>query len=87
MIGFSLGEKTYGKVQYEQAIQQTGLDVQTLRTYKWVAASVPTYLRRYELSYHHHKEVANLEQEKQVHLLTKAVSETLAASQIKARKV
>src|SRR2546428_9752424 len=40
------GEKTYGKVQYDQAIQHTGLDYQTLRNYKWVATSVPLSLRR-----------------------------------------
>ncbi len=80
------GEKTYGKVQYEQAIQQTGLDLQTLRTYKWVASSVPTYLRRYELSYHHHKEVANLNAEKQTALLDKAVTESWPLLKLKQEK-
>src|SRR5437764_2890841 len=35
------GKKTYGKVQYEQAIAETGLDYSTLRDYKWVAQAVP----------------------------------------------
>src|ERR1700694_3109543 len=38
------GEKTYGKVHYEQAIQETGLDYATLRDYKWVAGAVPVPL-------------------------------------------
>ena len=36
-IGYWLvyGEKTYGKAQYDQTLQATGLDYQTLRDYKW----------------------------------------------------
>lgn len=80
------GEKTYGKVQYEQAIQQTGLDYQTLRTYKYVASNVPMLLRSNKLSYYHHREVANMKREQQVHLLTKAVAESWPLIKLKQEK-
>src|SRR6266568_4414813 len=59
------GENHYGKVRYEQAIEETGLDIQTLYNYKWVASKVPISLRRNNLSFHHHKEVAGLTPELQ----------------------
>src|SRR5579863_2157451 len=80
------GEKTYGKVQYEQAIQQTGLDYQTLRTYKYVASNVPLLLRSNKLSYYHHREVANMKRDQQVHLLTKAVAEGWPLIKLKQEK-
>src|SRR6266704_3105375 len=51
------GEKQWGHT-YEQAEEATGFDNQTLRNDKWVASRVPLSLRRDNLSYHHHKEVA-----------------------------
>lgn len=80
------GEKTYGKVQYEQAISQTGLDYQTLRNYKWVAASVPLSLRRDTLSFHHHAEVAKLEPRLQTYLLNKAITEGWPLLRLKQEK-
>jgi len=50
------GEETYGK-RYEDALEITGLDYQTLRNMKHVAERV--YRRRYELSFAHHAEVAS----------------------------
>src|SRR5438270_13064405 len=79
------GEKAWGK-KYEEALEKTGLDYQTLRNYKWVAASVPLSLRRDKLSFHHHKEVANLEPEKQSYLLEKAVLESWPLLKLKQEK-
>lgn len=80
------GEKTYGKVQYEQAIQQTGLDYSTLRDYKWVAHAVPVSLRNDKLGFHHHRQVANLPLEKQAYLLNKAVAEGWPLLRLKQEK-
>lgn len=80
------GEKTYGKVQYEQAIQQTGLDYGTLRDYKWVATSVPVSLRNDKLGFHHHRQVANLPRETQAYLLRKAVTEGWPLLKLKQEK-
>src|SRR5205085_9690691 len=79
------GQKVWGK-KYEEALEKTGLDYQTLRNYKWVAASVPLSLRRDKLSYHHHKEVANLDSEKQAYLLEKAVLESWPLLKLKQEK-
>src|SRR5438270_10122244 len=79
------GQKVWGK-KYEEALEKTGLDYQTLRNYKWVAASVPLSLRRDTLSFHHHKEVANLESEKQAYLLNQAVVESWPLLKLKQAK-
>src|SRR5437764_14200958 len=39
------GGGAYGKTDYEQALQETGLSYQTLRIYKHVAAALPLSLR------------------------------------------
>src|SRR5438067_9908258 len=80
------GEKTYGKTNYAEAIQQTGLEYQTLRDYKWVASAVPVAMRNEKLSFHHHREVASLPQETQAHLLNKAISENWPLLKLKQEK-
>lgn len=69
----NFGEKAWGK-KYQEALEKTGLDYQTLRDYKWVASSVPLSLRNDKLSFHHHREVASLPPLQQTHLLSKAAS-------------
>src|SRR6266700_4123908 len=69
------GEQAYGKTDYEQALQETGLSYQTLRIYKHVASALPLSLRRNKVSFHHHKEVANLAPEIQIRLLQQAETE------------
>src|ERR1700694_3426954 len=81
----NFGEKTWGK-RYKEALEKTGLDYQTLRNYKWVASSLPLSLRRDKLSFHHHKEVANLEPEQQADLLNKAVAESWPLIKLKQEK-
>lgn len=79
------GERTWGK-QYEEAMQQTGLDYQTLRDYKWVSAHVPLSLRNDKLSYHHHRQIANLAPEQQAYFLEKAEQENWSVVQLKQEK-
>lgn len=79
------GEKAWG-TRYEEALQKTGLDYRTLRNYKWVASSIPLSLRRDTLSFHHHKEVANLPPEQQEYLLTKATQERWPLLKLKQEK-
>lgn len=66
------GEHAFGKTEYETAIAHTGLSYQTLRIYKYVASSLPVSVRRNTLSFHHHKEVANLPPLTQAYFLTQA---------------
>lgn len=81
----NFGEKTWGN-KYVEAIQKTGLDYQTLRDYKWVAKAVPLSLRKDKLSFHHHKQVADLPTEKQTALLTQAVTESWPLLKLKQEK-
>lgn len=80
------GEKTYGKVQYLQAIAETGLDYQTLRDYKWVAGSVPVECRKKTLGFHHHREVASLPPLTQAALLNQAEQEHWPLLRLKQEK-
>ena len=53
------GEKAYAG-RYREAIEQTGLDYQTLRNYAWVARKFIMSRRRDTISFGHHAEVAAL---------------------------
>jgi hypothetical protein len=52
------GEKNYPG-RYRGAVEQTGLDYQTLRNYAWVARAFSLSRRRDRLSFQHHAEVAS----------------------------
>ena len=65
------GERRYGET-YAQAIDDTGLDYQTLKKAKWVASNVELVRRRTNLSFSHHEEVAALPPGEQDKLLEKA---------------
>lgn len=58
------GERKWGEM-YAQAMEETGLDYQTLRNYKATSANVDLYLRKDNLSFTHHATVAPLAPEEQ----------------------
>jgi len=58
------GERNYGET-YTQAIQVTGLGVQTLTDYKWVAGALPIHRRHPGLTWTHHALVAKLKPNEQ----------------------
>ncbi|WTL59988.1 LmbU family transcriptional regulator [Nocardia sp. NBC_01499] len=66
----------YGQNRYESryrtAINEAGLDYQTLRNYAWVARKFPIDRRRENLSFQHHAEVAALTTEMQDFWLERA---------------
>ncbi len=51
--------------RYQEAIEQTGLEYQTLRNYAWVAGRFELSRRRDTLSFGHHAEVAALPEPEQ----------------------
>lgn len=67
----NFGERKWGE-QYSQVIEDTDFDYQTLRNDKWVAGKVDLSRRRDNLSFEHHKEVADLAPEEQEELLDMA---------------
>jgi hypothetical protein len=58
--------------RYQEAIEQTGLDYQTLRNYVWVAKQFPVSRRQEKLSFGHHAEVAALPDPERSYWLRKA---------------
>lgn len=70
------GENAYGE-KYSQATDETGYEEKSLRNMVYVAEHVDLSLRRDNLPFAHHKEVAALEPEDQKRWLDKAESEHL----------
>lgn len=82
-IGFIIGdwinygEGRYGE-KYDDAIARTGLAVQTLRNYAWVARRVEMSVRTDNLDFTHHQVVAKLKSpDEQGHWLQMAVKHKL----------
>jgi hypothetical protein len=65
------GQELYGS-RYRDAVEQTGLEYQTLRNYAWVARRFGLSRRRDTLSFGHHAEVASLPEPEQDFWLRKA---------------
>lgn len=67
------GERKYGET-YSQALEATDYAYQTLANAAWVSGRIEPSLRRENLSWHHHKEVAALEPDEQAVWLDKATA-------------
>ena len=68
------GERKYGET-YAQAMDETDMEYQALANYKWVAGQVEFSTRVENLSWTHHREVANMEPEEQEYWLNEAVEQ------------
>lgn len=68
---------------YAQLVPETHRETQTLKDYHWVASKVAGEIRRQELSYNHHKEVAKLEPKEQEKWLKVAVDEGLSTRELR----
>lgn len=78
------GEKRYGET-YEQAIEATGLDYQTLKNAKWLSGLFELSLRKDNLSFSHHLLVAALPISQRQRLLDKADSEGWSVRDLRAK--
>lgn len=67
-------EKKWGE-KYAQAIEETGLEYQTLADAVYVSKKVDFSLRNENLPFGHHREVASLEPDKQTEVLDWAEEE------------
>lgn len=65
------GESRYAD-RYKTAVENAGLDYQTLRNYAWVARKFPQSRRCERLSFQHHAEVAGLPESEQDRWLRQA---------------
>ncbi len=79
------GEAKWGEM-YEQAIEATGFDYQTLRDDKYVASRVELSRRRDKLSFGHHREVAPYTPQEQDILLERAETLGLSIKQFRKQK-
>lgn len=69
--------------RYRRAIDEVGLDYQTLRNYAWVARRFPQKRRREQLSFQHHAEVAALPESEQDYWLNQAENGGWARNQLR----
>lgn len=67
------GEAAFDE-KYAQAIDATGWSISTLEVYSWVCRKIAPAQRRPDLSFSHHKEVADLKPAEQETWLAKAIT-------------
>lgn len=66
---------------YDDIIDESGLEKETLKKYNKIASHIEEGLRRPELTFSHHEQVAFLEPDKQKEVLTKASEDHLSVRQ------
>jgi hypothetical protein len=76
-------ERAYGE-KYAQLIDSTDYEYNTLRNICYVAEHVAPNVRRKELTFWHHQEVAALQQADQKKFLKLAIEQRLSAAQLRA---
>jgi hypothetical protein len=69
--------------RYRYAVQNAGLDYQTLRNYAWVARKIPQSRRRHRLSFQHHAEVASLDADEQDRWLRQAEANNWSRNELR----
>ena len=78
----NFGERKYGE-RYSQAMDELGLKYDRLANYAWVASKVEPSTRVENLSWSHHREVADLEPDEQRGWLQRAQDEDLTANALR----
>lgn len=78
----AFGERVYGET-YAQAVEATGMKVERLKNYVWVASHVEKSIRIDNLSWTHHYQVAALLPERQAMLLQRAKDEGMTVEELK----
>lgn len=76
------GEGHYGEM-YSQALEDTGLEYGTLRDDKWISDKVEMSRRHDNLSFDHHRQVADLAPEEQTKLLDLAESKHIKSKEFR----
>ena len=79
------GEHRFGE-KYAQAVETTGLAVQTLKNAQWVCDRIPARDRLAAVPFSHHRAVASLEPPARRDLLARAATEGLSEFEVR-RKV
>jgi len=82
-IGDCLAYRQQKWGMYDDIAEETGMAKQTLKDTKWVSENVESSLRKDNLSFNHHKEVASLPPEKQELFLNMAVENKLSVRDLR----
>ena len=82
-IGDCLAYRQQKWGMYDDIAEETGYDKETLRQYKRIAENIESGLRKPDLDYAHHKEVASLDPEKQELFLNRAIEEKLSVRDLR----
>ena len=82
-IGDCLAYRQQKWGMYDDIAEETGMAKQTLKDTKWVSENVESSLRKDNLSFNHHKEVASLPPEKQELFLNRAVENKLSVRDLR----
>ena len=76
-------ERSFGEM-FSQLVDGMDYEPQSLKDMMWVSHSVAPNVRRKELSWSHHREVAKLVQDDQKTMLEAAVADNLSVSELRA---
>ena len=79
----NFGKRKYEHGKYEQALQELEYEKQALKDFCWVSESIETSLRKDNLEFSHHKEVASLPPEEQQQWLETAEQEQLTVRELR----
>lgn len=82
-IGDCLAYRQQRWGMYDDVAEETGYSKQAIKDIKWVSENVESSLRKDNLSFNHHKEVAALPPERQKYFLQKAVDEKLSVRDLR----
>ena len=82
-IGDCLAYRQQKWGMYDDIAEETGYETKALRNIKYVADNVNSSLRKDNLSFSHHTEVASLTPDKQEMFLNKAVDENLSVRELR----
>lgn len=78
----NIGEERW-QDQYQQIVNDLGVEYKTLQNWKWVAKAVAQDVRREELTWQHHLHVAKLTPKEQVVWLDRAVTKKLSSGDLR----
>ena len=78
----NIGEERWAD-QYQQIVNDLGVEYQTLKNWKWVAKNVAPEIRREELTWQHHLFVASLGPKDQQTWLDRAVSKKMSSGDLR----
>jgi len=79
----NFGKKKYERGKYEEAVIELGYEYGTLRDFSYVSDNVELSLRKDNLGFRHHAEVAPLPKEEQEQWLEKAEQEKLSVRELR----